>query len=213
MVKAMSACGDDVWWVCEANSAGPVYLLPSREWIAALARYLDSLGVRRVLELGAGDGFLAACLAKAMPKWEIIACDNFSWRLAQTRMSAADRKRYRNVDFAGLLPGANVQKGSIEAIARYKPDIVIVSWAPPGFLVERAIRSEHAKLVLDIGVDGDVCGNGDKTWRFNKDFVEGPVETRALCRLDTHPKRQRKTRVTLYYGRGHGGYGNGAGGS
>jgi hypothetical protein len=39
-----------------------------------------------------------------------------------------------------------------------------------------------------------------KTWRFEKEFLDGPIESRALCRLDTRPSVVRATRVTLYEG-------------
>jgi len=63
LVRAMTACDPrDVWWVCEMSSAGPVYLLPTREWVRELAKYLRTLGAARVLEVAAGDGFLTRCL-------------------------------------------------------------------------------------------------------------------------------------------------------
>jgi hypothetical protein len=85
------------------------------------------------------------------------------------------------------------------AVRKYRPGITLVSWAPPGTIVDRVIRaSKH--WVLDISVDGDVCGNGMRTWRFDKEFLSGPIETRALCRLDERPRIERHTRVTLYRG-------------
>ena len=45
-----------------------MYLLPTREWVDALAAYVRALSPRRVLEVGAGDGFLSACLAAAVPE-------------------------------------------------------------------------------------------------------------------------------------------------
>src|SRR4051794_33331127 len=57
LVAAMDRCGArDVWWVCETNSAGPLYHLPTREWMRALAAVVRSLRVRKVVEVAAGDG-------------------------------------------------------------------------------------------------------------------------------------------------------------
>jgi hypothetical protein len=204
LLAALEACDPrDVWWVCEASSAGPVYLLPTREWLTALVRFLERRGVTRVLEVAAGDGFLSACVARARPSWQVHATDSHAWKRPSARQSPGDKKRYRGVPFAGLRPGANVERlPAVKAVERHRPDVVLVSWAPPGLLVERVIRAP-SKLVLDIGAEGDVCGNGTRTWRYFKEFVDGPVESRALCRLDARPSRERKTRVTLYYGRAH----------
>lgn len=204
LVAALSSCrADDVWWVCETSSAGPVYLLPTREWVWALARFVAQQRVRSVLEVGAGDGFLSACLAHACPRVRVIATDTGAWARPAGRMNDADRAELAGVPLAGISAGAHVLRmAAARAIERFRPDLVVVSWAPPGLLVERAIRAP-SRLVLDISVDGDVCGNGMRTWRFEKDFLEGPLETRALCRLDARPRQQRHTRVTLYYGAAH----------
>lgn len=204
LVAALSRCrADDVWWVCETSSAGPVYLLPTREWVGALARFLARQRVRSVLEIGAGDGFLATCLAQACPRVRVTATDTGAWARPAGRMTDADRVELAGVPLAGIAAGPQVLRMSAaRAVERFRPDLVLVSWAPPGLLVERAIRAP-ARLVLDIGVDGDVCGNGMHTWRFAKDFLEGPLETRALCRLDARPRHERHTRVTLYYGAAH----------
>ncbi len=204
LVAALQACdARDVWWVCEASSAGPVYLLPTREWIGALARLVDRLRARRVLEVAAGDGFLSSCLRRARPQLELFATDDGSWSTAAARMTRAERREHRDVAFAGIRAEAHVTKqGALAAVTRTRPDLVLISWAPPGTLVERLIRAP-VPLVLDISVDGDVCGNGTRTWRFHKEMLEGAIEQRALCRLDARPSTARATRVTLYYGRTH----------
>ena len=91
---------------------------------------------------------------------------------------------------------------AVAAVKKFRPDVVLVSWAPPGLLVERVVRAP-SRLVLDIGVEGDVCGNGERTWRFNKDFLDGPIQDLALCRLDARPRKERHTRVTCYFGALH----------
>jgi hypothetical protein len=204
LADAIDACAKgDLWWVCEANSAGPLYLLPTREWLTALARFVDDSGAKKVLEIGAGDGFLATILQRRRPQVQVRATDDFSWTKPSGRMTAADRREFGDTRFSGIQPLPIVEKrAAVATIAQWKPELVIVSWAPPGTLVERAIRAP-SRLVLDISVDGDVCGNGAATWRFEKDFLDGPLEQRALCRLDESPHESRATRATLYYGRRH----------
>ncbi len=205
LVAAIEACDPrDVWWVCEASSAGPVYLLPTREWVAALTRYLHKLGVRTVVEVAAGDGFLSACLSRVASDLSVVATDDMSWRRPVARMSRREQRLYAKVPIGGIKSDAHVMRlAASTAVKRFRPDLVLVSWAPLGTLVERVIRAPSSLLVLEITVDGDVCGSGIAAWRFNKEFVGGAVESRALCRLDTHPKTERRTRVTLYYGRRH----------
>jgi hypothetical protein len=204
LVAALEACDPrDVWWVCEASSAGPVYLLPTREWISALAAYVRALAPRSVLEVGAGDGFLAACLADAAPEVPVVATDSFAWRRPAARMSEADRAAYPAVAFAGISARYPVEKlAAVTAVERHRPDLVIVCWPPPGALVERVIRAPCG-VVLEIGVEGDVTGDAARTWRYEKDFLDGPLQDLALCRLDARPGEGRATRVTAYYGRLH----------
>jgi hypothetical protein len=203
LVLALEACTPhDVWWTCEASPAGPVYLLPTREWVRALARTIRSLGARSVVEVAAGDGFLSDCLRPRLPDVRVIATDSGKWSRPGARMSPADRRAFRGVPFAGIRAGPDVRRMAASgAIARFRPDLVIVSWAPPGLLVERAIRAP-CRFVLDLSVHGDVCGSAERTWRFRKEFLEGPV-ARALTRLDARPHERRATVATLYYGRLH----------
>jgi hypothetical protein len=204
LVEAIEACEPrDVWWVCESSSAGPVYFLPTREWLRAFSKLIDELGAKTIVEVAAGDGFLSAAAARARPDVRFIATDSGAWRNPARRMSNADRREFAGIDFAGIRSGANVVRmAATTAVKRFRPDLVVVAWAPPGTLVDRVIRAP-SRFVLDISVDGDVCGNGMRTWRFEKEFLSGPIEDRALCRLDTRPSIERKTRVTLYYGARH----------
>lgn len=205
LCDAIEACQPgDLWWVCEASSAGPLYLLPTVEWLDALSHTLRDLGVQSVLEVACGDGFLSQCLRARRPDLVVTATDDGSWARPSGRMSAADRRETAGVAFAGIRAASHVQRmKAAPSVAAFKPDLVLVSWPPPGRLVEQVIGAPDAQLVLDISTDGDICGNGMATWRFNKEFLEGPVESLALCRLDDAPRAERHTRVTQYYGRAH----------
>lgn len=140
----------------------------------------------------------------------IVATDNHAWHKPEARQSKADRRVFRGVSFAGIArhrDGDVVRMSAARAVAAYRPDVVLVSWAPPApaRVVEQAIRGP-CKLVLDIGTDGDVCGDSARTWRYEKELLDDtPLATRALCRLDARPRDAggRATRVTLYYGARH----------
>lgn len=202
LVRAIAGCHpQDVWWVCETSCAGPVYLLPTREWIEILGRTIEGWGAKSVLEVAAGDGFLASCLAQARPRLTIRATDDHSWNRVAGRIEASSP--LEGVPLAGIRPSAIVERRSAApAVRAWQPDLVLVSWAPPGPLVERVIRAP-SWLVLDLTVDGDVCGDDTRTWRYDKELLEGPIERRALCRLDHGDCRVRATRATLYYGARH----------
>src|SRR6185436_76158 len=96
LFAALEACDPrDAWWTCEMSSTGPVYLLPTREWLRALVALLRRLDARSVLEAGAGDGFLARCLHGAAPDLDVVATDDGSWERPHARMSATERRRLR----------------------------------------------------------------------------------------------------------------------
>ena len=54
---------DEAAWLMALSQATGVYFFPSREWVQTLMRYLKLLGVTRLLEAGAGRGYLTAALA------------------------------------------------------------------------------------------------------------------------------------------------------
>ncbi|MFO0725433.1 MAG: hypothetical protein U1E65_16740 [Myxococcota bacterium] len=192
----------DVWWVAEANPISPLYFLPTREWVGALVALIAELGVKRVLEVGAGDGFLSQCLQAAAPQLKVRATDDDSWSKLEARLDPASAKAYRGVPFVGIQRPAWVERQSATAAVRAtKPDLVLIAWAPPGPMVERAIRGP-CRYVLEIGTDGDVTGDSDRTWKYRKELLEGPIESLGWCRLDGGD-RPRQTRVTLYYGARH----------
>ena len=56
---------DAAAWLMALSQATGVYFFPSREWVLRLRRYLRLLRVTRVLEAGAGRGYLTAALAPA----------------------------------------------------------------------------------------------------------------------------------------------------
>ena len=53
---------DEAAWLMALSQATGVYFFPSREWVPTLIRYLKLLGVTRLLEAGAGRGYLTAAL-------------------------------------------------------------------------------------------------------------------------------------------------------
>jgi hypothetical protein len=201
--RALSALPrGELSFVCEFNPWSPLYLLPTRPFLRALARTLRACGTRRVLEVAAGDGHLGAALFSVAPDLEIVKTDSGAWAKPSARMNAKEKRALRYLPVAGLPPGPGVEHiGAREAIAKHRPDLVLASWLPPGPLLADLIRSP-VRYVLEIGAGSGVTGD-IACWRFAHQFCEGAIEELARCRLDERPARNTHTRVTLYYGRAH----------
>ena len=176
--------------ICELNRYGPIYFIPTRPFLRALARFF---GRRRVLEVAAGDGHLARELAKLGVK--IVATDSGKWERPQARMNPAEKRRFRGRRVPGLRLGENVlRKDAIDAIRELEPDVVLACWIPPGPLLGRIIR--EANRVIEIGAGSGITGD-IRCWRYPHEFLED-LDALGRCRLDERPARKLHTRVTLY---------------
>ena len=87
-----------------------------------MSKLIDSLGAKTILEVAAGDGFLSSCLARARPDLRVIATDSGAWRLPERRMSAADRREFRGIAFAGIHAGSDVLRmAATTAVKKFRP--------------------------------------------------------------------------------------------
>ncbi len=178
---------------CEFNPWAPIYLIPTRPFLRALARAIRETGARRVLEVAAGDGHLARSLALVAPDLRISATDSGAWERPQARMNKEERRKLRGQQVAGLLLGEGVQRmEALEAIRRHRPDLVLACWLPPGRLLARIARA--APLLLEIGSGGGVTGAVLR--RPHRRLDE--LEALARCRLDDRPGARLHTRITLF---------------
>jgi len=176
--------------ICELNRYGPIYFIPTRPFLRALAR---KIGKRKVLEVAAGDGHLARELARHGVR--IVATDSGKWDKPQARMNAAEKRALRGKRVAGLRLGENVMRiEAVQAIRKFKPDLVLACWLPPGPLLGCVIRA--APAVLEIGAGSGITGD-IRCWRYEHEFLE-PLDALGRCRLDERPARKLHTRVTLY---------------
>lgn len=191
----------ELFRLCEFDPRGPLYLLPTREFVRALARRIRATGARRVLEVGAGDGFLSRRLRKALDGVELISSDSGAWIDPRARMNRRERRELAARSVPGVRPGPEVLRlDALTAVRRVRPDLVLACWLPPGDLLERLIRAP-VRHVLEIGAKDGVTP-GAWNWRWAHEFCE-ELELRARCRLDERPGRALHSRVTLYYGRLH----------
>ena len=186
----------------EFGPLGPLYFLPTSDWCRAATKQLRKLGVKRIVEIGAGDGFLSRSLARIDPSLEFIATDTGAWTKAQARMSAEERRIHRDGAVAGIHAGRNVEPIEARAaIERHRPDLVLAAWLPPKFPLSRVLRCD-VRFLLEIGAAGGVTP-GAWNWRYAHELCEGPIESLARCRLDARPDRALASRVTLYFGAAH----------
>ncbi len=109
---------DEAAWLMALSQATGVYFFPSREWVETLMRYLQLLRVTRLLEAGAGRGYLSAALAPL--------CTS-----AGIKFLAIDKGDGEFV--SGLPVYAGVERGDAYTCVReFKPEVVVYAWPPPG---------------------------------------------------------------------------------
>jgi hypothetical protein len=175
--------------ICEFNPWGPIYFIPTRPFLRALARTIRETGARRVLEVAAGDGHLSRQLTRIAPDLRIVATDSGKWEKPRARMNARERRELHGV--AGLKLGAEVVRmDALAAIRRYRPELVLACWLPPGPPLSRIVRA--APLLLEIGASGFTGSPRSWPHRFCED-----LEALARCRLDERPREELHTRVAL----------------
>lgn len=112
----------------------------------------------KVVELGAGNGKLSHFLQKMVEEKEpglitVIATDE------------SDGEWQHGIDRVSL---AVEPLNYIQALKKYHPDIVIVSWMPYEFDMTAAIRNAHVKQYILIGeADNGCCGDFFWTWGYH----------------------------------------------
>ena len=191
----------ELFWLSEFSALGPLYLFPTAPFLRALLARIRACGAKRVVEVAAGDGFLARSLARIAPDLAIVATDSGAWEEPAARMSPSERRTLRQQDVPGLPPGRGVRRLEARAaVAKLKPDLVLASWLPPGPALARLIRSK-VRYVLEIGAGSGITGDA-RCWRFEHEFCE-EMERAARCRLDERPREKLHTTVTLYRGAAH----------
>jgi len=126
-------------------------LLTQQQALLTLQDETSEGGKFTILELGAGSGVLASHLTRHVDSdtVTIVACDNFSSGIP-TKAGCV------TVDTCGYE----------EALDKYKPDVVLVSWMPSGVDFTAAIRKtkEVRQYVLVGEVDSSTCGDRWATW-------------------------------------------------
>ena len=198
--RAVSALArGDLERICEFNPFGPVYFIPTAPFLRALARRIRSRGARQVLEVAAGDGHLTRALSAHAPDLRIVASDSGKWERPHARMSPRERRELRGTAVSGIRPRSDVVRlDARAAIDRFRPDLVLACWLPPGPLLGRILRASD-RDVIEIGAGSGITGD-ISCWRYEHEFCD-ELDALGRCRLDERPARKLHTRVTLYQAR------------
>jgi hypothetical protein len=163
------------------SQATGVYFFPSREWLEVFGRFIHLLGLRRVLEAGAGRGYLAAALAPLLARQGIafMAVDN-----AQGEFETG-LPRHPVVESADAL----------QAVHLFSPDLIVYAWPPPGQSLGPLCRSPGVRYVLVLGEPGGGCTGDPTDWqRFRYHQV------RTLSRYGLGRSGRRRQAATLFFG-------------
>jgi hypothetical protein len=174
---------DEAAWLMALSQATGVYFFPSREWVRTLWRYLKLLKVTRLLEAGAGRGYLTAALAP--------------W-------CAAAGIRFRAVDtgdgefVSGLPVYAGVERAdALTAARKFKPEVVLYAWPPPGQSVAPLCQMDFLHYLILIGeADGGATG-AREDWQTLPHKVSPALSRYGRGRTGTLSHR-----VTIFYGGG-----------
>ena len=174
---------DETAWLMALSRATGVYFFPSREWVQALMRYLKLLRVTRLLEAGAGRGYLTA----ALTPW----C-----AAAGIRFRAADRGDGEFVSDLPVYPG--VETGEALAAAReLRPEVVVYAWPPPGQSVAPLCLLPFLHYLIVIGEAGGGATGAREDWETLPHRVSP-----ALSRYGRGRTGALSHQVTVFYGGG-----------
>jgi hypothetical protein len=165
------------------SQATGVYFFPSREWVLELARFNHLLGIRRVLEAGAGRGYLAAALAPMLARQDIAfkAVDN-----AQGEFECG-LPRHPLVE----------QSDALTAVQSFCPDLILYAWPPPGQSIGPLCRRPEVRYVLVLGESNGGCTGDPADWRNFRHHSVSFLSSRGLGRSG-----RRHQAATLFFGAG-----------
>ena len=154
-----------------------IFQLYPKEFIEELAKSIKDFHPTRIIEVGAGNGYLSKALQKQ--GIDIIPTDNKSW--------------------AHLTYPSEVEKLDFkEALAKYNPDMVVICWEAYGADYTREIlKHPSVKWVIWIGENfGGCCGIEDLDELPHR-ILENPSKY-AVCRTDMVFERDNKLQFIPY---------------
>ncbi len=137
-------------WLAALSQATGVYFFPSREWPARLVRWLTLLGVRRLLEAGAGRGYVTAALAP------LTAAAG----LAYTAIDKGEGEFFR-----GLAVHPLVEPGDVFTTCHtFLPDAILYAWPPPNRSLAQLFTCPSLRYLIVAGEPGGGVTGAREDW-------------------------------------------------
>ncbi len=174
---------DPAAWLMALSQATGVYFFPSREWPPRFLRFLRLLKISRLLEAGAGRGYLTAALAPLC-------------QAAGIAFRAVDKGEG---EFQSELPAhPRVERGDVfAAVQDFRPQAVLYAWPPPGQSLVRICQAEFLHYLIIVGEAGGGATGDPEDWQ-----RLAHRESLALSRYGRGRTGPERHRVTVFYGSG-----------
>jgi len=176
---------DPEGWLAALSRATGIYFFPSREWPARLWRWLRKVRVSRLLEAGAGRGYLTAALAPMAAATGLV-------------FQAVDRGQG---EFVSNLPSyPAVARGDVfTEVHRFLPEAVLYAWPPPGQSLAPLFACPSLRYVIVTGEPGGGVTGAREDWQ-----NLFPKNSPYLCRFCRGRTGQTRHQVTIFckYDRG-----------
>ena len=172
---------DPAVWLMAVSQATGVYFFPSREWPSRLLRYLKLLKITRLLEAGAGRGYLTAALAPL--------CE-----AAGIAFRAVDKGEGEFQ--SGLRSHPRVERGDVFAASQdFGPEVVLYAWPPPGQSLARICQANFLHYLILVGEAGGGATGDPRDWQSLRHR-----ESAALSRYGRGRTGPERHRVTVFDG-------------
>ncbi len=171
---------DPEGWLAALSQATGVYFFPSREWPGRLMRWLKLARVRRLLEAGAGRGYLTAALAPKATAAEII-------------FKSVDK---REGEFASQLPvHPSVAPGDVfQEGDRFRPEAVLYAWPPPGQSLAPLFTCSSLRYLIVAGEPGGGVTGAREDWE-----TLASKKSPLLSRFSRGRTGQTRHQVTIFW--------------
>jgi len=172
-------------WLMALSQATGVYFFPSREWVPRFIRYLSRLKIRRLLEAGAGRGYLSAALAPLA-------------QAAGMTFKAIDKGQGEYQ--AGMPVHPRVERGDVfKMVPEFRPDLVFYAWPPPNQSLAPLVACPSRRWVVVAGE----AGGG--TTGAREDWINLPhKKTSFLSQFSRGRTGPGRHQVTIFWSRGGG---------
>jgi hypothetical protein len=167
-------------WLMSLSAATGIYFFPSREWPPRFMKFLRLLKVRRLLEAGAGRGYLTAALAPLARKTGLA-------------FKAIDKGEG---EFQSALPVYSlVEPGDVfEDVKNFQPDALLYAWPPPGQSLAPLLHFVSVRYLIVIGEERGGATGDPRDW-----LALPHRESPALGRFSRGRTEPVRHRVTIFW--------------